>query len=120
MIRGLVFTLSRENTFLPLCSFEGTRTAPRRFPVAIARGQHLFPFRTESLSLFAPMVLGEKSPGRVGRRRDIFTTSPPARGLVAFKSRFQHAPPPPGGRLGGARRPPATCTYCRHSRCAAG
>ena len=42
----------------------------RLFPVALARGKHLFPFRTEQLSLFAPMVLGGQPPGRVGRRRD--------------------------------------------------
>ena len=29
-----------------------------QFPVAMARGFHLFPFRTQQLSLFAPMVLG--------------------------------------------------------------
>ena len=41
----------------------------RRFPVAMARGKHLFPFRTEKLSPSAPMVLGPQGPGRVGRRR---------------------------------------------------
>ena len=40
-----------------------------RFPVALARGKHLFPFRTEQLSPSAPMVLGSQGPGRVGRRR---------------------------------------------------
>jgi hypothetical protein len=40
-----------------------------RFPVAMARGKHLFPFRTEKLSPSAPMVLGPHGPGRVGRRR---------------------------------------------------
>src|SRR2546421_11747302 len=52
----------------PLCSLEGT--ALERFPVAPARGKHLFPFRTESLSPSAPMVLRAKARGRVGRRRD--------------------------------------------------
>jgi hypothetical protein len=42
---------------------------PDKFPVAIAWGKHLFPFRTEQLSPTAPMVLGLKGPGRVGRRR---------------------------------------------------
>src|SRR5215208_4638026 len=37
--------------------------------VVIARGPHLFPFRTEQLSPTAPMVLGPHGPGRVGRRR---------------------------------------------------
>src|ERR1700761_7876243 len=35
----------------------------------MARGKHLFPFRTEPLSPSAPMVLGSQGPGRVGRRR---------------------------------------------------
>src|SRR5947199_7378133 len=35
----------------------------------MARGKHLFPFRTEQLSPSAPMVLGSQGPGRVGRRR---------------------------------------------------
>jgi LAGLIDADG endonuclease len=34
-----------------------------------AAGKHLFPFRTEKLSLLAPMVLGGQPPGRVGSRR---------------------------------------------------
>src|SRR6202042_937441 len=42
-----------------------------QFPVAMARGKHLFPFRTEQLSPSAPMVLGPQGPGRVGRRRFI-------------------------------------------------
>ena len=42
---------------------------PERFPVIIARGIHLFPYRTQKLSLLALMVLGWKRPGRVGRRR---------------------------------------------------
>ena len=53
-----------------LCSFEGPGgLVSRVFPVALARGRHLFPFRTEQLSPSAPMVLGLKGPGRVGRRR---------------------------------------------------
>src|SRR5205814_7786151 len=53
-----------------LCSFEGPGEAVSRlFPVALARGKHLFPFRTEQLSPSAPMVLGSQGPGRVGRRR---------------------------------------------------
>ena len=35
----------------------------------MARGNHLYPSRTQKLSLSAPMVLGWKRPGRVGRRR---------------------------------------------------
>src|SRR3954467_469632 len=87
MIRGLVFFAFFELAPLPLCSFEGTRVArPRPFPVVIARGIHLFPFRTESLSLFAPMVLGGKLPGRVGRRRDILKTEPPRGGSRRFSA----------------------------------
>src|SRR3954469_587348 len=41
----------------------------RSLSVVIARGIHLFPFRTEQLSPSAPMVLGPQGPGRVGRRR---------------------------------------------------
>jgi hypothetical protein len=53
-----------------LCSFEGPgEVVSRLFPVALARGKHLFPFRTEKLSPSAPMVLGPRGPGRVGRRR---------------------------------------------------
>src|SRR3954463_1248886 len=35
----------------------------------MAVGSHPFPFRTRKLSPPAPMVLGDSSPGRVGRRR---------------------------------------------------
>src|SRR3954469_2059619 len=42
----------------------------------IARGKHLFPFRTEPLSLSAPMVLGGQPPGRVGRRRSFIRAAP--------------------------------------------
>ena len=42
----------------------------KRFPVAMAKGSHLFPFRTQKLSPSAPMVLGWTRPGRVGRRRN--------------------------------------------------
>jgi hypothetical protein len=52
-----------------LCSFEGPLEGSHRSPVAMARGKHLFPFRTEKLSPSAPMVLGPQGPGRVGRRR---------------------------------------------------
>ena len=35
----------------------------------MAKGSHLFPYRTQKLSLSAPMVLGWRRPGRVGRCR---------------------------------------------------
>src|SRR5438270_3925230 len=57
--------------------------------MAIAKGKHLFPFRTEKLSLSAPMVLGPKGPGRVGRRRLITTKGPSARAaLSSFRGRI--------------------------------
>src|SRR4051794_4016541 len=57
---------------------------PDKFPVAIAWGKHLFPFRTEQLSPTAPMVLGPQGPGRVGRRRSLLQRSRPPRRLFAF------------------------------------
>src|SRR4051812_18814949 len=57
---------------------------PDKFPVAIAWGKHLFPFRTEQLSPTAPMVLGPQGPGRVGRRRSFTLRSRPPRRLFAF------------------------------------
>src|SRR5437867_1578031 len=41
-----------------------------KFPAAIAKGKHPFPFRTRKLSPSAPMVLHGRLCGRVGRRRD--------------------------------------------------
>src|SRR4029078_5590049 len=57
---------------------------PDKFPVAIAWGKHLFPFRTEKLSPTAPMVLGPHGPGRVGRRRFLACTSRPPGGSFAL------------------------------------
>ena len=49
----------------------GSRTAQtlKGIPVTMAKGIHLFPSRTQKLSLSAPMVLGWRRPGRVGRCR---------------------------------------------------
>ena len=58
-----------------------------RFPVAMARGKHLFPFRTEQLSPSAPMVLGPQGPGRVGRRRFLFQPSAPQTGRSEVNER---------------------------------
>ena len=69
-----------------------------KFPVAMARGKHLFPFRTEPLSPSAPMVLGPQGPGRVGRRR-FFYKSP------AFVAGFLFGG---GGGSGGFCSGPAT------------
>ena len=52
-----------------MCGFQGTQN-PIRFPVTMAKGIHLFPYRTQKLSLSAPMVLGWTRPGRVGRCRN--------------------------------------------------
>ena len=45
------------------------RQGAQRLSVAKAVGSHPFPFRTRQLSPPAPMVLGRRRPGRVGRRR---------------------------------------------------
>ncbi|MEA2399170.1 MAG: hypothetical protein QOK25_2726 [Thermoleophilaceae bacterium] len=57
------------------CAVSNSAAGLDQFPVAMARGKHLFPFRTEPLSPSAPMVLGPQGPGRVGRRR-FFTRKP--------------------------------------------
>ena len=75
MGRGLDGLISRFKE--KLCSFEGP-LGLEQFPVAIAWGKHLFPFRTEQLSPTAPMVLGSQGPGRVGRRRFLLTSRPRA------------------------------------------
>src|SRR4051794_29515872 len=59
-----------------LCGFQAPPgPVSQYFRWCIARGRHLFPFRTEPLSPSAPMVLGGQPPGRVGRRR--FFEPPP-------------------------------------------
>ena len=50
-------------------SMGSTHVDNNRFPVAIAAVSHPFPSRTRQLSPPAPMVLGGRPPGRVGRRR---------------------------------------------------
>src|SRR3954468_20865628 len=106
MVRGLdgLFDL-RSVPDVALCGFEGppSGVVSRRFPVAMARGKHLFPFRTEQLSPSAPMVLGPQGPGRVGRRRFSFTNEPSLRGrLVVVVGRMATSAPdglPSGGVL---------------------
>ena len=44
----------------------------------IARGKHLFPYRTQQLSLSAVTILGPSSPGKIARRR--FMLKPSIRG----------------------------------------
>ena len=53
----------------PKSTIQCRSTKLLQFPVAMAKGSHLFPFRTQKLSPSAPMVLGWTRPGRVGRRR---------------------------------------------------
>src|ERR1700759_949757 len=62
-----MFLVSLPHTWLVQFSSSTERLA--KFRWCIAKGRHLFPFRTEQLSLSAPMVLGGQPPGRVGRRR---------------------------------------------------
>ena len=74
-----------------------------RFPVVMARGKHLFPFRTEQLSPSAPMVLGSQGPGRVGRRR--FSRrgrEPPRRAARGVSGDPERRPGDPYRRAGGA------------------
>src|SRR4029453_16130538 len=68
--------------FLPRPSavFKVHGAVSQAFGGEIARGKHLFPFRTEPLSLSAPMVLGGQPPGRVGRRRSSSSKEPPEGG----------------------------------------
>src|SRR5215212_6284725 len=97
-----------------LCSFEGP-LGLAQFPVAIAWGKHLFPFRTEQLSPTAPMVLGSQGPGRVGRRR-FFLHEPPAGRLVCVVG----APSgelPTGRRRGVRRRRSSRATSAAALRC---
>ena len=79
-----------------LCSSQGppgvppSAGVPRHFPVALAWGKHLFPFRTEQLSPTAPMVLGLQGPGRVGRRRFLQHHEPPERAARGRWGRGTH------------------------------
>ncbi len=59
----------------------------------MARGKHLFPFRTEQLSPSAPMVLGPQGPGRVGRRRFLLQKSRPARAALLRRGRRRRLAP---------------------------
>ena len=56
------------------------RRKAERFPVTIAAGSHPFPSRTRKLSLPAPMVLGGRPSGRVGRCRNLSQRQPHALG----------------------------------------
>lgn len=73
-------TDSNQRKFRFVSSFQVIKHLSRL--VAMAEGFHAFPYRTRPLSLPAPMVLGPKGPGRVGRRQaDIFPDSSVGRAL---------------------------------------
>ena len=80
--------------------YEVTERKPRRrrtaqtlhsFPVTMAKGIHLFPYRTQKLSLSAPMVLGWRRPGRVGRCRIPWKKDSPLTGWVLFSFHLQRS-----------------------------
>src|SRR3954451_225205 len=73
------------------CAVLRGRRDSLEFPVALAKGKHLFPFRTEKLSLSAPMVLGSQGPGRVGRRRFNVTRAAPRGGSWSLRAAARHA-----------------------------
>src|SRR4029079_4908902 len=58
-----------------------------RSPVAMAAESHPFPSRTRPLSPPAPMVLGGRPPGRVGRRRIALGGAPSPRWGRSFAFR---------------------------------
>ena len=59
----------------------------------MAKGIHLFPYRTQKLSLSAPMVLGWRRPGRVGRCRIPGKKNSPLMGWVLFSFHLQRSSP---------------------------
>ena len=54
---------------------DSRRKISSQFPVTMAKGYHLFPYRTQKLRPSAPMVLGWTRPGRVGRCRNPYKRS---------------------------------------------
>ena len=56
-------------------------------PVVMAKGIHLFPYRTQKLSLSAPMVLAWRRAGRVGRCRIPQKKAPHECGVFSFVER---------------------------------
>ena len=78
----------------------------------LAEGIHLFPFRTQKLSLHTPMVLGWQRPGRAGSRRDLKEKRETKVSLFSFPSEehlLSRALLLPGceAHLAGNARPPA-------------
>ena len=107
---------------------EFSETQPRLTddPVAMAAGTHPFPFRTRQLSPPAPMVLGGRPPGRVGRRRILSKTTPAFRGghhRVRGRPRGTDRASLPNDRIRRGRAPAPTgatttktTTVGRHAR----
>ena len=77
---------ARKNIF----SFEGTPSEKEdKDPVTIAGRPHLYPSRTQKLSSLAPMILGGKLPGKVGRCRFfLFFEFKPAASLLSESTLF--------------------------------
>ncbi len=77
--RASLWSAQGQLSLAPLAPMESTqerafssRAKRNIFLVVMAAGIHPFPFRTRKLSLPAPMVLGGRPPGRVGRRQNFF------------------------------------------------
>lgn len=96
----------------------------KRFRWLIAAGSHPFPSRTRKLRLPAPMVLGGRPPGRVGRRRisqiepppmaGVRSRSPPGTGRrswVASALYADAATPPPTSARSACPACPARCSW---------
>src|SRR5687768_3578730 len=74
----------------------------------MAAGPHPFPSRTRQLSPPAPMVLGGRPPGRVGRRRNKSLEGPAERrALRRFRPIGSLAVPPSQPPRRGSGKPPA-------------
>ena len=58
--------------------------------VTMAEGIHLFPYRTQKLSLLTPMVLGGRPPGRLGSCQTYFFVKiVSSQKLVRFFDKFK-------------------------------
>ncbi len=80
----------------------------------MAAGSHPFPFRTRKLSPPAPMVLGGRPPGRVGRRRITFAKGPSKEGPFAVFGPEARPLPSTGASTTAPFRPEgAACSWWR-------
>ena len=78
---------SSEGKRKQFCSFSSPQVNSSPFPVAMTRGSHLFPSRTQKLSLSVPNVLGWTRPGSIGRRRIPYRREPMGSLLFLFTER---------------------------------